>query len=233
MSIRSLLSATALALTTLAFAPATHAEVAYSQGFESGAFGTGWSVGSPYYSDCSGQSNCVSTGASSTASGGAQAGEYYYLGGTKTGPEPVDHRFFISDAFAVDADTHYELTFWLSDAYPRSSGQPYNVPIVAKINGTALGTVSAAKGGWNKIILNWNSGAATSASISLLDEYQLSAYNGAAEGHNWGDGNDFAVDSISLASVPLAQDNNLPEPGSLLLLGMGLAGLGFARRRKV
>jgi hypothetical protein len=42
--------------------------------------------------------------------------------------------------------------------------------------------------------------------------------NGAGENDGWG------IDGVTLAKVP--------EPGTLALLGLGLAGLSIARRRK-
>ena len=222
MNFKSLLGAAAFVLAGTVSAPSAQAAVIYSEGFDNGF--NGWTRGDAYWSDCSFQGNCV-------LSSGGQSGAYFNLG-TRTGPEP-DHRFFISSAINVNANSNYTLTFFVRDNY--AGYFPYNVPIQAQINGANVGgIVKAATGGWNEIDLTWNSGAATTATISLLNEYQLSGYYSQGQGSpgyfDWGYGNDFAVDSISLASNPSTA--NVPEPGSLLLLGIGMLGLVGGRRRK-
>lgn len=216
MAIKTL-AAAALAASLQLFATTGQAAVVYSEDFSSTA---GWSQGDAYWSDCSGQGNCL------VASGG-QSGAFLQLG-TRTGPEP-DHRFFISDSVAVSANTGYTLTFWLQDNYFTGRNLPYSVPIQALINGVAVeGLQFAANAGWNEISLDWNSGAATSAVITLSNEYQLSQWMQANPGGNWGFGNDFAVDTIALTQKA---GQAVPEPGTLLLAGLALGGLTLRRRQ--
>lgn len=221
MKLKALFDVAAFTMACTLFAPASQAAVVYSEGFDGGFASSNWSRGDAYWSNCGGQQNCI-------VGSGGQSGAYFQLG-TVQGPEP-DHRFFISSTFNVTANTNYTLTFFVDDDY--AGYAPYNVPIQAQINGSNVGgIVKASVGGWNEIDLTWNSGAATSAQITLLNEYQLSGYYQGPGSHDWGFGNDFRVDSISLTSNG-STATNVPEPTSIALLGLGLLGVGFGRRRK-
>ena len=219
MQIKNLFSAAALSLACGLLATPSHAAVVYSEGFSGSFASTNWSRGDSYWSNCGGQQNCI-------VGSGGQSGGYYQLG-TVQGPEP-DHRFFISAAFGVSAGASYQLTFYVRDDY--AGYYPYNVPIQAQVNGANVGgIVKASSGGWNQINLTWNSGSATTAQISLLNEYQLSGYYQGGGSLDWGYGNDFAVDSISMSG---AAPVRVPEPAALALVGLALLGAGAARRRK-
>lgn len=212
-------AAAALAAGLQLFATTGQAAVVYSEDFSSLNFSP-WTQGDAYWSDCQNQGNCV-------VAAGGQSGAYLQLG-TAYGTEP-DHRFFISTQIAVSANTGYTLSFWLQDNYPTVSGQPWNVPIQALINGVAVGGLQYATNyGWNEITLDWDSGAASSAVITLSNEYQLSQWMQANPGTDWGYGNDFAVDTITLTQKT---GQAVPEPGTLALAGLALGALALRRRQ--
>ena len=96
----------------------------------------------------------------------------------------------------VTPDTDYIFTYWLSSSYHTNLAQ-----LECSFNGSAVGTATAPSttGVWDEVSYNWNSGASTSTTIRLVDLTR--AYSG----------DDFAIDDISL----------VPEPGTILLLGLG------------
>lgn len=120
---------------------------------------------------------------------------------------------YTTGPIAVTANTTYYFGAWVTSVYPLSAAI-----LNFSINGASIGapfSPTLTTGDWSQFYVAWNSGAATSATISLVN--QNTAFSG----------NDFALDDISLStSIPV------PEPMTLALFGAGLAGLGVIRRRR-
>jgi hypothetical protein len=117
------------------------------------------------------------------------------------------------ETVAVLPNTTYFFSVWIATDYPLSPAQ-----LDFSINGAALGptfTASITPGQWQQFFQTWFSGANTTAALGLVN--QNTAFSG----------NDFALDDIVLDTT-----RPVPEPGTLLLVGSALAGLGAARRRR-
>ena len=130
---------------------------------------------------------------------------------------------------SVAQNSVYTFSFWLASVYPTSPAR-----LVARINGAAQELEAKAgytTGQWVNFSYTWNSGAATSVSVDLVND------NLAASG------NDFALDDLSLtgaAPPPLLAPPSfateivaVPEPASwaLMILGFGAIGAVLRRRR--
>jgi len=79
-------------------------------------------------------------------------------------------------------------------------------------------------------------GTITQSIESLMDVWDTTIFSGftdLAEFSIVGAGdNHFAMDNIVLTTLVLTGGNQVPEPSTFALLGLGLAGLGFARKQK-
>jgi hypothetical protein len=109
--------------------------------------------------------------------------------------------------------TRYDVSAWVTSVY---ADNPARVGFY--INGVPLGApygLSATTGLWQQFNAGWESGAAATAILSLVDLN--------TERH----GNDFGVDDLRFEAA-----EPVPEPSSLLLFGTCLVGLRAWRTRR-
>lgn len=114
---------------------------------------------------------------------------------------------FWSETTHVQQNGSYDFSLWAASAY---HDNPADLEL--EINGTAVATMvlSSIVGNWTEFTAKWNSGIATSASLTLYDLNTIAL------------GNDFAIDNVSFV------DPNVPEPWTASLFGFGIACIGFA-----
>lgn len=102
----------------------------------------------------------------------------------------------------VTPNTNYAFSLWIMSI----DNDPPQAILQFYINGVPLGNAAPASAtvcSWNMFYTTWNSGANTSATISLIDQVISRA------------GNDFALDDISFASVSVQIDSvivNIDHP---------------------
>lgn len=109
--------------------------------------------------------------------------------------------------------TTYDFSTWISNAYLYSPTNAAN--LVFELNGSPFSCdAPSTPGVWEQFSTQWYSGTATSLTAQIYDT------------NTQYDGNDFALDDISITAT-------VPEPSTFVLLCVGAIGLtAWAWRRK-
>lgn len=133
------------------------------------------------------------------------------------GDRQADVQVWAANSLAVTQGQQYIFSAWLASVYPGVGENPISPATLAfSINGTQINgdfTVSSTVGTWQQFSQVWTADATGLADLSIINR------------NTDFDGNDFAIDDITLNTV-------VPEPGTLLLLGVGMLGLAvFGKRR--
>jgi hypothetical protein len=124
-------------------------------------------------------------------------------------------KVWFEDGIDVAQNTIYYFSTWVASTYPVSPAQ-----LDFSINGQAVGslTASTTTGLWQKFYGTWNSGAATTADLALVNTNKEPF------------GNDFVLDDIGFGTTR----PGVPEPAvwTMMIMGFGAAGAMLRRQRQ-
>ena len=138
----------------------------------------------------------------------------------------------LSQTLATVAGQRYDLTFWLyADGYLNGAGEVINQfdnglrvwfgdeVAYTVLNFPTTNTGNSASPGGPSTLITVSNLLATSASTIL----QFAGYHGPLG---------IYVDDVAVVALESEEPGEVPEPGTLSLLGLALGGLALARRRR-
>ena len=197
-----------------------------NSGFETGDF-AGWMVGgNTVESGVSADSTDISTNTNDffdPSSQNVRSGEFAAYGIVRGNPI---ERVFLTQTVSVAANSLYNVGFYVGvdsafSVFAFSLGAGLNEILV---DGTPI--VGLAGGG------NLLSGSTSTAFRLVSGDFMTGAAQTTLEVSYRIQGSGRGRAGFSIDDLFFTAANQIPEPGTLALFGLGLAGLGFARRRK-
>lgn len=154
-------------------------------------------------------------------------------GGLFTTPDILENKSYAFDLFEIWTDEpnvngNNQTAKPISVEFTFTAPQP---PSTGTVNGDTAGIkfslfYQAGTVTWDgPVTLNYPGGGDGSLKIKLSDETFNGGYFGLNKGYGYGA-------TVRATFTNLADPTPAPEPATLAVLGLGLAGLGFLRRRK-